>query len=91
MRKNAQYDKKKVSINQQIKFIEHDIPYILGNQIISIVQPFTKTIIKRSLVNRVTYYKGKWRKSVPFDLIIQWYHATLETAIDIEQIISSMM
>jgi len=91
MRKYAQFDKKIVSIYEQKKFVKHDIPYILENQIISLIQPFTKTILKRSLVNRLTYYKGKWKKSVPFELIAQWYHATLQTATEIEQMISSMM
>ena len=54
-------------------FIENDVNYILGNNVIFIEHPFTHTKLKRSLVNNKTFYKGKWRTDISIKLIFTWY------------------
>ena len=61
-----------------LTFIENDINYILGNNIITIEHPLTHTKLKRSLVNNKTSYKGKWRNDISVKLIINWYNSNYD-------------
>jgi hypothetical protein len=72
MRYGGQHANHKKAILQQIKLVENDIPYILGNNTVTITHPLTKTTLKRSLVTDKTFIGGKW-KTYPFQYIITWY------------------
>ena len=58
MRYSKQDSNHKMSLTQELTFIENDINYILGNNIITIEHPLTHTKLKRSLVNNKTFYKN---------------------------------
>jgi hypothetical protein len=75
MRYSKQDSNHKMSLTQELTFIENDINYILGNNIITIEHPLTHTKLKRSLVNNKTFYKGKWRTDISIKLIINWYNS----------------
>jgi uncharacterized protein YkuJ len=78
MRYDKQEQNYKKSLTQELVFIEHDIHYVLGNNIITVEHPVTSTKLKRSLVNNKTFYKGKWRTDVSIKLIIDWYHSNYD-------------
>jgi hypothetical protein len=67
-----------MSLTQELIFVENDINYILGNNIIVIEHPVTHTKLKRSLVNNKTFYKGKWRINISVKLIISWYSSNYD-------------
>jgi uncharacterized protein YkuJ len=73
MRYSKQDSNHKMSLRQELTFIENDINYTLGNNVIVIEHPFTHTKLKRSLVNNKTFYKGKWRTDISIKLIFSWY------------------
>ena len=73
MRYSKQDSNYKMSLRQELLFIENDVNYILGNNVIFIEHPFTHTKLKRSLVNNKTFYKGKWRTDISIKLIFTWY------------------
>jgi hypothetical protein len=75
MRYSKQDSNHKMSLTQELTFIENDINYILGNNIVTIEHPLTHTKLKRSLVNNKTFYKGKWRTDISIKLIINWYNS----------------
>ena len=75
MRYDKQEQNYKKSLTQELVFIEHDIHYVLGNNIITVEHPVTRTKLKRSLVNNKTFYEGKWRTYISIKLIIDWYHS----------------
>jgi len=78
MRYSKQDSNHKMSLTQELTFIENDINYILGNNIITIEHPFTHTNLKRSLVNNKTFYKEKWRNDISIKLIINWYSSNYD-------------
>jgi len=78
MRYSKQDSNHKMSLTQELIFIENDVNYTLGNNIITIEHPLTHTKLKRSLVNNKTYYKGKWRTDISVKLIINWYSSNYD-------------
>jgi hypothetical protein len=78
MRYSKQDSNHKMSLTQELTFIENDINYILGNNTITIEHPLTHTKLKRSLVNNKTSYKGKWRNDISVKLIINWYNSNYD-------------
>ena len=75
MRYTKQYNNRVMSLTQELTFIENDIPYILGNNVITITHSKTQTQLKRSLVSNKTLYKGTWRNDISVKLIINWYNS----------------
>jgi competence CoiA-like predicted nuclease len=75
MRYTKQDNNRVMSLTQELTFIENDIPYILGNNVITITHSKTQTQLKRSLVNNKTLYKGTWRNDISVKLIINWYNS----------------
>jgi hypothetical protein len=88
MRYAKQEQNYKKSLTQELGFIEHDIHYVLGNNIITVEHPVTSTKLKRSLVNNKTFYKGKWRTDVSIKLIIDWYHSNYDLIDELISILS---
>ena len=78
MRYFKQESNYQMSLSQELIFIENDINYTLGNNIIVIEHPFTHTKLKRSLVNNKTFYKGKWRTDISIKLIFSWYSSNYD-------------
>jgi uncharacterized protein YkuJ len=78
MRYSKQDSNHKMSLNQELIFIENDVNYTLGNNVMSIEHPLTHTKLKRSLVNNKTFYKGKWRTDISVKLIISWYSSNYD-------------
>jgi len=78
MRYSKQDSNHKMSLTQELIFIENDVNYTLGNNIITIEHPLTHTKLKRSLVNNKTFYKGKWRTDISVKLIISWYSSNYD-------------
>jgi len=78
MRYDKQEQNYKKSLTQELVFIEHDIHYVLGTNIITVEHPVTRTKLKRSLVNNKTFYEGKWRTYISIKLIIDWYHSNYD-------------
>lgn len=78
MRYRKQASNHKMSLNQELVFIENDINYTLGNNTIMLEHPLTHTTLKRSLVNNKTFYKGKWRTDISVKLIISWYSSNYD-------------
>ena len=64
------YTNHKMSLTNELTFVENDITYTMGNHIIIIEHPLTHTKIKRSIVNNKTFYQGKWRTNISVKLII---------------------
>lgn len=75
MRYSNQDSNYKASLINELTFIENDINYVLGNNIITIEHPLTHTKLKRSLVNNKTFYKGKWKTDISIKWIINWYNS----------------
>ncbi len=75
MRYSKQDSNYKASLINELTFIENDINYVLGNNIITIEHPLTHTKLKRSLVNNKTFYKGKWKTDISIKWIINWYNS----------------
>jgi len=73
IRYSKQDNNHKMSLTQELIFVENDVNYTLGNNIIMIEHPLTHTKLKRSLVNNKTFYKGKWRTDISVKIIISWY------------------
>jgi competence CoiA-like predicted nuclease len=78
MRYSKQYSNHKMSLTQELIFIENDVNYTLGNNVIVIEHQLTHTKVKRSLVNNKTFYKGKWRTDISVKLIINWYSSNYD-------------
>jgi hypothetical protein len=81
MRYSKQDSNYKMSLTQELIFIENDVNYtnaFFENNIIVIEHPFTHTKLKRSLVNNKTFYKGKWRTDIPIKLIFSWYSSNYD-------------
>lgn len=72
MRYSKQDDNEKKAILSQITLLENNIEFTLGNNIVSLEHPLTNVRIRHSLVNRKTYYKGKWT-NVSLAMIITWF------------------
>jgi len=78
MRYSKQYSNHKMSLTQELIFIENNVNYTLGNNVIVIEHQLTHTKVKRSLVNDKTFYKGKWRTDISVKLIINWYSSNYD-------------
>jgi len=78
LRYSKQDSNRKMSLTQELIFVENDINYTLGNNIVVIEHPVTHTKLKRSLVNNKTFYKGKWRTDFSIKLIISWYSSNYD-------------
>ena len=78
MRYSKQDSNHKMSLTQELIFIENDVNYTLGNNVIVIEHQLTHTKVKRSLVNNKTFYKGKWRTDISVKLIINWYSSNYD-------------
>lgn len=78
MRYHKQECNHKMALKQELVFIENDVNYTLGNNVITIEHPMTHTLLKRSLVNNKTFYKGKWRTNISINLIIGWYSSNYD-------------
>jgi len=77
-RSDKKYVNHKMSLINELIFIENDITYELKNNVIIIEHPLTHTKIKRSIVNNKTFYKGKWRTNISAKLIISWYNSNYD-------------
>jgi len=72
------FSKHILSLKNECIFIQNDISYELGNNVVVIEHPITKTKIKRSMVKNKTFYKGKWRENITQKLLIKWYHSNYD-------------
>lgn len=77
-RSGNKYTNHKMSLTNELTFVENDITYTMGNHIIIIEHPLTHTKIKRSIVNNKTFYQGKWRTNISVKLIILWYNSNYD-------------
>ena len=68
----------RMSLTNELIFINNDINYTSLNNVIVIEHPFTHTKLKRSLVNNKTFYKGKWQTNISIKLIINWYYSNYD-------------
>lgn len=82
MRFQKQDTNYKYSLKNQLLFIENDILYTLGNNVVTIEHPVTKTKIRRSIVTNKTFYKGKWIDRLQFNLLLNWYNSINNDIID---------
>ncbi len=74
MRYAKQDENYRMSLTQQLRLIENDVDYTLGNNVIVIEHPLTHIQLTRSLVNNKTRYRGKeWRTDISLGSIINWY------------------
>ena len=75
MRYEKQEDKFKESLKNELIFIENDVEYIKGNNIITVTHQLTNIKIRRSLVNNKTYINGKWQSNLYINAILNWYYS----------------
>ena len=76
MRYSKQCQNHEESLLSQLSLIENDIEFVLGNNVVSMEHPFTKTKIRRSLVNGKTFYKGKWTNKITFEMMLAWFRCS---------------
>jgi hypothetical protein len=55
---------------------DNNIAFTQYNRVITIIHPYTKEKIRRSMIANKTYFQKEWTTSITFQDIIAWYKST---------------